>query len=251
MGLVSAYFQSRVMSAEQDYQYIRQWVDFTGKQVLDIGCGTGGKSLFWSRLGAQLVVGIDLLSLNTDDLSSVFQNMAQMRLPKFVQGDGAHLPFSSEVFDVITMHDVLEHLTEPTQVLEECRRVLRPSGLISIVSPHWYGLSGNHLWNYLGGRFWRYLHPHLILPRPLLWRLIEYVGRRRGYPNVQIHEEWDQFQRLNRLRISEIRTLVCSRFRIRYYYLRRAEVPLFRSLARLPAVSEVFSYGVVIVAAKE
>jgi len=38
-------------------------------------------------------------------------------------------------FDVITLWDVLEHTTDPKAVLEECRRILKPGGLLVVNYP--------------------------------------------------------------------------------------------------------------------
>lgn len=44
--------------------------------------------------------------------------------------------FEDNFFDVITMTDVFEHLTEPKQVLNEVRRVLKPDGILFIKVPN-------------------------------------------------------------------------------------------------------------------
>ena len=44
--------------------------------------------------------------------------------------------FESGRFSAITMLNVLEHLTDPYEILIECRRILRPDGLIAIIVPN-------------------------------------------------------------------------------------------------------------------
>ena len=36
--------------------------NLTGRDVLDLGCGAGGKSLYYASLGAKMVVGVDIVS---------------------------------------------------------------------------------------------------------------------------------------------------------------------------------------------
>jgi len=49
--------------------------------------------------------------------------------------DVRHLGLPARTFDVVTMHDVLEHLFEPIEVLRECRRLLAPGGLLVLETP--------------------------------------------------------------------------------------------------------------------
>ncbi len=44
-----------------------------------------------------------------------------------------HLP--DQTFDAVTLWDVLEHTTDPKKVLLECRRILKPNGLLVINYP--------------------------------------------------------------------------------------------------------------------
>ncbi|HWD24129.1 MAG TPA: class I SAM-dependent methyltransferase, partial [Acidimicrobiales bacterium] len=43
--------------------------------------------------------------------------------------------FTPESFDIITMHDVLEHVFEPFEVLVACRKVLAPRGIVVVETP--------------------------------------------------------------------------------------------------------------------
>ena len=44
--------------------------------------------------------------------------------------------FESEFFDVVTMTDVFEHITEPEKILNEVRRILKPDGILFIKVPN-------------------------------------------------------------------------------------------------------------------
>jgi SAM-dependent methyltransferase len=57
-------------------------------------------------------------------------------------GTLAEQEFADGAFDVITLHDVLEHMFEPVREIREMRRVLAPGGLVAIETPT--SLSRNH-----------------------------------------------------------------------------------------------------------
>jgi len=47
------------------------------------------------------------------------------------------LPFKDNTVDEILCKHVLEHLSNPEQVIKECHRILRPGGLFHIIVPHY------------------------------------------------------------------------------------------------------------------
>jgi SAM-dependent methyltransferase len=55
-------------------------------------------------------------------------------------------------FDVVTLFDVLEHLPDPNGALEQCRRRLRPGGLLFLTTPDTGSLAARLL-----GRHWHYI----------------------------------------------------------------------------------------------
>ena len=50
-------------------------------------------------------------------------------------GDVLNLDYEDGSFDVITLWDVIEHTTDPTAVLERCRALLRPGGILVVNYP--------------------------------------------------------------------------------------------------------------------
>jgi SAM-dependent methyltransferase len=52
-----------------------------------------------------------------------------------------HLPFAGAGFDRVVANDLLEHVVEPSQVLAECRRTLKPRGSCYLAVNNRYSLA--------------------------------------------------------------------------------------------------------------
>src|ERR1017187_10229717 len=96
-----------------------------GSTVCDLGCGAGAP--FLQYVESRLVSGVGLdehVGVSPREKISV------------VPGDiTARLPLESARFDHVTMLAVLEHLTQPAQVLAEAYRILRPQGTLIMTWP--------------------------------------------------------------------------------------------------------------------
>jgi ubiquinone/menaquinone biosynthesis C-methylase UbiE len=90
-----------------------------GKQVLEVGCGTG---LILERLAtvSQRAVGVDV--------SAGMLNKARERGLEVVLGSATDLPFADESFDVVCSFKVLAHVPDIGTALAEIARVTRPGG---------------------------------------------------------------------------------------------------------------------------
>lgn len=79
-------------------KYLKRYADFTGKRVLEIGCGDGRLTWQYAK-SASRVTGIDLhgddLRVATIDRPS---DLEQQVL--FARADSIHLPFHKESFDI-------------------------------------------------------------------------------------------------------------------------------------------------------
>ena len=103
---------------------------------LDLGTGTGRiLELVSSR--ASRAVGVDLnaemLSLARARIERAALNHVQVR-----RGDLFQLPYGERSFDLITLHQVLHYLEDPSAAVVEAARVLKPGGKLVIVdfAPH-------------------------------------------------------------------------------------------------------------------
>ena len=102
---------------------IRRNIGFRA-EILDIGCGAGFLANDLALAGHK-VTGIDL---STSSLK-VAESRDRTHSVKYIQGDAYHVPFPSRSFDVVASMDMLEHVSDPQQVIAEASRVLRPGGL--------------------------------------------------------------------------------------------------------------------------
>ena len=103
-----------------------------GMDVLEIGCGGG---LFCHRI-KQFLPGCSVTGLDRDSghIEYARRKSAELGLDcAFVAGDALALPFPSNSFDACTSHTVVEHV-ETTGFLREQYRVLKPGGVISVLS---------------------------------------------------------------------------------------------------------------------
>ncbi len=90
------------------------------ESVIDIGCGTGEFSRFFSN---EQYIGIDVDEKN-------IQYAKKHYLKSFIVADAKQLPFGDHVFDKVLIVGVLHHLggEECEQVVREIKRVLKNGG---------------------------------------------------------------------------------------------------------------------------
>ena len=99
--------------------------------VLDIGCGAGYGTATLAEVAAS-ATGIDLAP------EAIEHARAHYSLPNltYVPGSATDLPFPADSFDLITAFEVIEHLADPSKMLAEARRVLRPNGVFLVSTPN-------------------------------------------------------------------------------------------------------------------
>lgn len=89
--------------------------------ILDVGCGNGvvGFDLLLRTNKASLV-GIDI---EPSILHEATKNSPTGYSCDFAASNGNSLPFPNSTFDLVTSQYVLQHVSDPIQILEEMRRV--------------------------------------------------------------------------------------------------------------------------------
>lgn len=107
--------------------WIGQITPLAGKKVLDVGCGGGILADAMARQGAE-VLGIDL---STKALKVAELHALEAQTPNVLyreisaEGLAAEQPAS---FDVVTCMEMLEHVPDPSSVVQACADLVKPGG---------------------------------------------------------------------------------------------------------------------------
>jgi SAM-dependent methyltransferase len=176
---------SRSINAHIALRTIRKCV--RSGRLLDVGSATG----FFLN-AARLDFEVDGI-----DPSRWAVEYARRRLKLEVRlGSLDTAAFEASRFDVVTMNDVIEHLPDPRAALEKTRRLLRPGGVLYLVTPDIGGLAAR----ILRGKWWGLRPAHLYyFSRRTLQRMLEDAGFQvvlmRSYGRIFSYGYW-----LSRLR---------------------------------------------------
>ncbi len=110
-----------------------EWIDslasLRGKSVLDVGCGGGILAESMAGL-AQRVTGIDLAAkpLGVARLHALETGVANLDYRQIAtEALAAEAPAS---FDVVTCMEMLEHVPEPSAVVQACAALVKPGGWV-------------------------------------------------------------------------------------------------------------------------
>jgi SAM-dependent methyltransferase len=128
------------------------------RSVLDIGCA----QLANKNLLNEQVIGLDLKEA---ELPSNYT--------EFIQGDLDVLIKQNRTFDAIVAGEILEHLIDPIQFLQQCNSLLNDEGVIAISTPNPHSIIEILLTITLNRKFF-YTKDHIMLfPQRWLIRMLE------------------------------------------------------------------------------
>lgn len=101
--------------------------EWSGRRVLDAGCGGGRYARLLGEQGAE-VVGVDL----SDAVDKAHALCAGMPNVRIVQGDLLDLPLADGAFDLVFSIGVLHHSPDPRRAFAQIASKVRPGGRLAV-----------------------------------------------------------------------------------------------------------------------
>lgn len=99
-------------------------------QILDVGCGIGGSSLYLAKKFNAKVTGITLSPVQANRAIARSQAAGLADRTSFQVADALAMPFADNSFDLVWTLESGEHMPDKQQFLRECYRVLKPGGTL-------------------------------------------------------------------------------------------------------------------------
>jgi len=116
-----------MQSYSTDLLKIEEFVELSGRQMLEIGCGDG-------RLSSLLADKVKRLTAIDPDQGMINQACQEISGVDFRVGDGEKLEFNDRSFDIVLFSYSLHH-QDCVKALAEANRVVRDNGSILIIEP--------------------------------------------------------------------------------------------------------------------
>ncbi len=129
-------------------------LSFTGARVADIGSGDGIMDLgLMHQAAPDYLAGFDIHRTDETALLEVARAAGVAdKLPdglEFFECEDRHIPAEDHSFDRVISWSTFEHVKDPTAVVREIRRILRPTGILFLqLYPFFRSAHGSHLWTW-------------------------------------------------------------------------------------------------------
>lgn len=140
------YFHDLEITSKEFYvSYLSTFKKLTSKsRVLEVGCGEGGNLVPFAQLGCR-VTGIDIAECRIIDAKAYFSEICENATFVCCDFMKYHAPINEEEkFDVILLHDVIEHVPAKGKFLLHLKSFLKSTGVLFVGFPAWQMPFGGH-----------------------------------------------------------------------------------------------------------
>jgi tocopherol O-methyltransferase len=157
--------------------------------ILDLGCGIGGSTLYLVQKFNANATGITLSSVQ---VSRARERAKQANLSEkalFFRANALEIPCEDNTFDLVWSLESGEHMPDKTKFLEECYRVLKPEG--KLIMATWCHRPTNFLAGELTDDEKKHLEKiYRVYCLPYLISLPEYqkIARNCGFKDIKVDD---------------------------------------------------------------
>ena len=110
--------------------------------VLDLGCGDGKSiDIFREIMPSTTWFGLDIIGSPEVEKRKIMDGV-------FVSYDGTSIPFAEHSFDFVYTCQALEHIRNPSAIIKEVHRILKPNGFFAGSTSHLEPYHSYSTWNY-------------------------------------------------------------------------------------------------------
>lgn len=133
-------------------QYFEKFFDLETRlrdaNVIDIGCGLGGRTCYLAAQGVRHIVGTDINHAEIDHARELARQLGddaigdKVSFEKVTENDETQ---SNRLYDVALLVDSLEHVRNPVSMLNLAHSLLKPGGVCYFSTWGWYHHQASHV----------------------------------------------------------------------------------------------------------
>lgn len=156
--------EARKYFVEPHIPAFAQFERWSGKKILEIGCGIGTDTICFARAGAQ-VAAVDLSEASLEVAKARAEVFGLADQIRFYQANAEQLSdvVPVETYDLVYSFGVIHHTPEPRDVIEEIAKYMGNDSVLKIMVYHRYS--------------WKVLWVLLKFGKGAFWKLDELVAR--------------------------------------------------------------------------
>jgi SAM-dependent methyltransferase len=229
-------FMLHLRHAAPFFQRFATHVSLSGRTVLEAGSGLGPICFLAAQLGAQDVVGVDIVpafvEYAREKLLRDYPHLAER--VRFLCTNGDLAEVAGRRFDIVMSHDAFEHYSDPELMVSTFRSLLTDDGRLLIgFGPLWKSPYGAHI-DFLTKMPWA----HLIFPEDVVM-----AERRRVLPKENTQRYEDARGGLNRMTLARFEEIM-NQSGLRCVYCERnvSGRPMMRIMRLLSAIRPLREY---------
>ena len=102
--------------------------DNSPENIIDVGCGIGGSTLYLAQKFGSSATGITLSPVQASRAQERAMEAGLSDRVNFAVANALEMPFADDTFDLVWSLESGEHMPDKAKFLAECYRVLKPGG---------------------------------------------------------------------------------------------------------------------------